>query len=219
MHRFFKIILGDTLRDDFHDPIQETENAASVKTSSHSLPCLKSKETPPLPFPQPHKSMKLENPTPNINPQSVAGKVEENENMDSQKQRLNGTVSRKRSQFKEAKATAIQRASIKYESKNPFFMSTIQASHIHRDYRMHVPVKFMVKCTKQSRENVMLIVGNRQWPVKMISSTSDGRSKFSAGWLAFARGNSLQVGDICIFELIDGETVLIKVSIFRHVTC
>ncbi|EEF30085.1 conserved hypothetical protein [Ricinus communis] len=52
----------------------------------------------------------------------------------------------------------------------------------------HVPVKSMVKCTKRSRENVMLIVGNRQWPVKMISYTSDGRSKFSAGWLGFARG-------------------------------
>ena len=46
-----------------------------------------------------------------------------------------------------------------------------------------------------------LWVGEENWHVKLIVNGSD--YKFSAaGWGAFARDNSLQPRDVCIFELI-----------------
>ncbi|KAK4572233.1 hypothetical protein RGQ29_030601 [Quercus rubra] len=39
----------------------------------------------------------------------------------------------------------------------------------------------------------------------------------SAGWFAFARENSLRVGDICIFELTMTDNVVFKVYIFKFV--
>ena len=58
---------------------------------------------------------------------------------------------------------------------------------------------------------------DRLWPVKLyLYEQSVGSScAVFAGWSAFARGNSLQVGDVCVFELIMGDDVVLKVHIFR----
>ena len=44
------------------------------------------------------------------------------------------------------------------------------------------------------------------------------RGSFSSGWSTFGKENGLQVGDVCVFELIkrnNNSTVVLKVSIFR----
>ncbi|KAK7814595.1 b3 domain-containing protein rem19 [Quercus suber] len=64
---------------------------------------------------------------------------------------------------------------------------------------------------------VKLQVVDQLWPMKLyIYEWSVGSScVVSAGWSAFARENTLQVGDVCIFERIMRDDVVLKVHIFR----
>ena len=65
---------------------------------------------------------------------------------------------------------------------------------------------------------VKLQVVDRLWPVKLyIYSGKYISCVVSAGWSAFARENSLRVGDVCIFELTMTDNVVFKVHIFRFV--
>ncbi|XP_062093921.1 B3 domain-containing protein Os03g0620500-like [Humulus lupulus] len=67
---------------------------------------------------------------------------------------------------------------------------------------------------EEKTQTVMLWVGEKYWYVKLLAYKSD--YKFSAGWAAFAKGNSLQPRDVCIFELIKRNQSEMKVYIFRQ---
>ncbi|KAK4573099.1 hypothetical protein RGQ29_031179 [Quercus rubra] len=71
--------------------------------------------------------------------------------------------------------------------------------------------------TKASILTVKLQVVDRLWPVKLyVYKRSVGSScVVSIGWSAFARENSLRVGDVCVFELIMRDGVVLNVHIFR----
>ena len=63
-----------------------------------------------------------------------------------------------------------------------------------------------------------LQVMDQFWPVKLYAYEGMYRSsvcKLSAGWSTFATENTLQVGDVCVFELIMRDDVVLKVHIFR----
>lgn len=59
-----------------------------------------------------------------------------------------------------------------------------------------------------------LETGGRFWPVKLLAYPSFYR--FSGGWSAFLRENSLRPGDVLIFELIKRIPVVFNVSIFSE---
>ncbi|XP_037493189.1 B3 domain-containing transcription factor VRN1 isoform X1 [Jatropha curcas] len=104
-----------------------------------------------------------------------------------------------------------------FTSLNPFFKVLMKPCYL-RSTTVNVPLTVVAKCTKQRVEYVTLQVENRRWPVKLVRDRSHGRrQKMSGGWISFARENSLQEGDVCCFELINSETMLLKVSIFRNV--
>ena len=71
--------------------------------------------------------------------------------------------------------------------------------------------------TEGSILTVQRQVVDRLWPVKLyIYEQSVGSScVIFAGWSAFARENTLQVGDVCVFELILKDDVVLEVHIFR----
>ena len=71
--------------------------------------------------------------------------------------------------------------------------------------------------TKGSILTVKLQVVDRLWPVKLyVYERSVGSSYVvSVGWYAFARENTLRVGDVCVFELIMRDDVVLKVHIFQ----
>ena len=72
--------------------------------------------------------------------------------------------------------------------------------------------------TKGSVLTVKLQVVDRVWPVKLCAYEGMYQSsscKFSGGWSAFATENTLRVGDVCVFELIIKDDVVLKVHIFR----
>ncbi|XP_048227569.1 B3 domain-containing transcription factor VRN1 isoform X3 [Ricinus communis] len=106
-------------------------------------------------------------------------------------------------------------AANKFTSLNPFFKVKLRASHLEHGC-LNLPKGFVIKHTKKSISNIILQAEGREWPVKLIFDHSH-RGWFSAGWTSFAKENSLQVGDVCIFELVNSKTPLLKVSIFRNV--
>ena len=71
--------------------------------------------------------------------------------------------------------------------------------------------------TEGSILTVQRQVVDRLWPMKLyIYEQSVGSScVVFASWSAFARENTLQVGDVCVFELIMRDDVVLKVHIFR----
>ncbi|XP_050210525.1 B3 domain-containing transcription factor VRN1-like isoform X2 [Mercurialis annua] len=105
-------------------------------------------------------------------------------------------------------------AANKFTSVNPFFKANISSSLS----TVSIPLEFAVKCSKKNTENVWLQIGNRMWAVKLIiNRASYGRGWLSAGFSLFAKENCLKAGDVCIFELINTEMLLLKVSIFRNI--
>ncbi|TQD95884.1 hypothetical protein C1H46_018522 [Malus baccata] len=54
------------------------------------------------------------------------------------------------------------------------------------------------------------------WPVNLIGYTNERRQMIiSGGWLAFAEENSLRTGDVCTFELVETNDIVLKVHISR----
>ncbi|XP_062014978.1 B3 domain-containing protein REM13-like [Rosa rugosa] len=101
-------------------------------------------------------------------------------------------------------------AANKFSSKNPFFKVTIGSGH-----SVHVPVKFSSSFIKQKKQTVMLQVKDTLWPVNLISSEPCSTS-ICGGWAAFSKENCLREGDVCIFELIEMNDIVLQVHIFRY---
>ena len=54
----------------------------------------------------------------------------------------------------------------------------------------------------------------KQWPVRRIFNRGKA-SKISRGWRKFVTDNNLEEGDVCIFELVETEDVVLNVTIIR----
>ncbi|KAK7860462.1 b3 domain-containing transcription factor vrn1 [Quercus suber] len=111
------------------------------------------------------------------------------------------------------------------KSENPLFMVIIHPSYINGKDHASLPYSiinyllregFTMDYTKGSTLTVKLEVVDRFWPVKLyIYEGKYSSCVVFAGWSAFARDNTLRVGDVCIFELNMRDDVVFKVHIFR----
>ncbi|XP_050289613.1 B3 domain-containing protein At4g01580-like [Quercus robur] len=113
-----------------------------------------------------------------------------------------------------------------FKSENPLFTVTMRPSYINGKDRASLPQHiinylprdgFTKDYTKASILPVKLQIVDRLWPVKLYIYERSGGSScvVSAGWSAFVRENSLQVGDVCVFELIMRDGVVLNVHIFK----
>lgn len=84
---------------------------------------------------------------------------------------------------------------------------------------LSVPVKFVKQHLHENKQVATLRNSDRSWPVKLIRSLGQARGDpalaFSTGWCAFARETDLRAGNVCLFELIDRDETVFKVSILR----
>ncbi|KAF7803593.1 B3 domain-containing transcription factor VRN1-like isoform X2 [Senna tora] len=99
----------------------------------------------------------------------------------------------------------------RFSSKNPFFTIHIRAGHLYVPKSFHRYIK---------KTNVIMIqMEKTSWPVNIVfyaDSTRSESARFSGGWFSFARESGLQVGDICIFELIErGKDQVLQLHVFR----
>ncbi|KAK9115638.1 hypothetical protein Sjap_014585 [Stephania japonica] len=102
---------------------------------------------------------------------------------------------------------------ISFKSRNPYFISVIKSSYVNGNF-MNMPVDFVKKHLPGGLPNIKLQVPDgRLWEVGFSSYMAQIR--ISKGWAAFMHGTNLQIGDVCVFELIDTTVALVmKVHIF-----
>ncbi|KAK4603642.1 hypothetical protein RGQ29_012235 [Quercus rubra] len=204
------------------------------------MPSRKTREKSPLPCPLPHKRAKT-NPRSSVlqaGDTHFRPALTKSKGSVLEKSKMNAGVSFTRRESKEEcsgatkrcpksefidrtlsaseKDRALQRVRA-FESKNPFFMVVMQPSYIYPGNSLSISSSFAKKyMRKMSGEFVILRSFNGgTWSVKLSFYEAQTNAKFRQGWRKFARDNKLKVGDVCIFELINGVEVAFKVSIFR----
>ncbi|XP_065872360.1 B3 domain-containing protein Os03g0620500-like [Euphorbia lathyris] len=196
-----------------HEPniVDEAENNdVSVEILDHLLPSRNTKVKPAISLlSRPNKKIKLGTSKKALNPQCPTGQVEGN-----RKQSIE-----KKSSSKEQKLSFSNppEAAKKFSSSNLSFQQQIVPDCLKRG-RLFLPKSF-VKNIEQGTKAIMLEVNNRLWPVKLLIYSYGVKISgvLSVGWVAFARDNSLKLGDVCTFEMINNsdQTLQMKVSIRR----
>ena len=78
-----------------------------------------------------------------------------------------------------------------------------------------MPVQFAVKYISQPKIVKLQTSNGKQWPAKCIlRDRASSAMNIGRGWTVFSRDNNLEEGDVCVFELIKKQPVVLKVSIF-----
>ncbi|XVE87215.1 hypothetical protein DITRI_Ditri18aG0098300 [Diplodiscus trichospermus] len=112
------------------------------------------------------------------------------------------------------KAHSVQRASAFKSTENPAFVVIMQPSHFRRRDRLYIPVNFSRKYfIRQNRNLTLRDSTGKTWPAKYSLSSNSNRQnpRIHGGWRAFAGDRNLNVGDICVFELIKQPDIVLKV--------
>lgn len=84
----------------------------------------------------------------------------------------------------------------------------------------NIPVDFVSKYLDLEKKRgivTLQVLDGREWSITYVIRINGRKPKFelSNGWKAFARANNLNLGDVCIFELIHKTEIAFRVSIFR----
>ncbi|XP_062102243.1 B3 domain-containing transcription factor VRN1-like isoform X2 [Humulus lupulus] len=102
----------------------------------------------------------------------------------------------------------------KYIPKHPSFKLVMAESYVMKGL-LGVPISFYRTHMKQMQRNgsfIMLQHLGKSWPVKFCIN-EPLRARFASGWGKFVKDNTIELGDVCVFELMGVSVV--KVSIFR----
>ncbi|TYI50027.1 hypothetical protein E1A91_D12G073700v1 [Gossypium mustelinum] len=105
-----------------------------------------------------------------------------------------------------------------FRTSNPSFSVVIQPSYIGSSSALHIPVEFVKRYLKKSGEMVLRVADGRIWIVeyRRTASNKGRKAKFgSRSWGQFAKDNQLEVGDVCVFELMNENGNLLEVAIHR----
>ncbi|KAI5319458.1 hypothetical protein L3X38_039166 [Prunus dulcis] len=100
-----------------------------------------------------------------------------------------------------------------FNSEKPFFKIAIQNSYIRRGY-MYLPRNFVKTHLTEQRATVTLrVLDGKTWPVKLAFEGE--RGKLGGGFMTFCRDNKLEVGDVCVFVLINKIEFLFEAVFYR----
>ncbi|XP_058191016.1 B3 domain-containing transcription factor VRN1-like isoform X1 [Rhododendron vialii] len=103
-----------------------------------------------------------------------------------------------------------------FHSENPFCRVFLRRSYVYKGIGLHMPSSFAEKYLGGVSGFITLQASTgEKWPVRCM--WSNGSAKLSKGWPEFVRDNVLEEGDVCVFELIKTEEIVLKVTIFRLV--
>ncbi|XP_039172875.1 uncharacterized protein LOC120295653 [Eucalyptus grandis] len=109
--------------------------------------------------------------------------------------------------------TALELAS-RFESDHPFFKVVMRPSYIQK--YLCVPCKFFGKHVQKNKQFVTLRYSDRSWQVKLRSYEHRRMAFLSTGWSSFMRETGLHISDVCVFELIDRDDIMFRVSMFNN---
>ncbi|XP_024022559.1 B3 domain-containing transcription factor VRN1 [Morus notabilis] len=180
-----------------------------------------------------------ENANPSLSPAHADGRIQNNETdsdssdigcrdgtyipgtSDSPRARLKPEGTRKhRPPLTAAQKAALLERSCNFKPKHPFFKVVMQPSYTNSNSYLPVPYEFAkIHIKKNQVRLVPRIPDGRTWFTEnKIRQQKKGQPKTAGlygGWAAFAVDNNLEVGDVCIFELVKGTEILLQVSIVR----
>lgn len=72
-----------------------------------------------------------------------------------------------------------------------------------------IPATFGKSYLQKMRKRIVTLrVGKKCWVMKLSTNPTNKAYFLSRGWCTFARDNSLCVGDICRFEMIESNNFL-----------
>ncbi|XP_048135709.1 putative B3 domain-containing protein REM15 [Rhodamnia argentea] len=109
--------------------------------------------------------------------------------------------------------TAHEKAS-KFESEHPFFHAVMLPNHMNR--KLNIPWEFIKTYVREVPRMATLVSSGRSWEVKLYGYRRFHIACLAAGWPVFAREARLRGGDVCVFELIDRDNIVFRVSVFRN---
>ncbi|KAH7651328.1 B3 DNA binding domain-containing protein [Dioscorea alata] len=124
-----------------------------------------------------------------------------------------GYLSRRRPVSDEERSKAWEAAN-SFMSNFPYTVVCLSALHVYKaSPTLTLPTPFSREHLPRRRTNLVFRDPNGQaWVIMFIPGM---RNWLSGGWPAFARGNNLEEGDICVFELVG--PIEFHVHIFRVV--
>ncbi|KAI9180229.1 hypothetical protein LWI28_002570 [Acer negundo] len=97
--------------------------------------------------------------------------------------------------------------------RNPSFIIMLRPSHLYSRV-VYLPAKFTNKYLTQDIKLIKLrAYKGREWPVQI--GWMYGGCNTMQGWNEFLNDTKLKAGDICVFELIRTEDLLLEVSVFN----
>ncbi|CAM8945443.1 unnamed protein product [Rhodiola kirilowii] len=97
-------------------------------------------------------------------------------------------------------------------SAKPFFEKSITTSHIGGGSTLSLPNSFVQEHSLRYQSNQKMVLRtsrNSSWEVKIIKFPS--KICLCRGWRIFAHENSIRVGDVCKFELLDRLEMMVHV--------
>uniref|UniRef100_A0A453FHC9 TF-B3 domain-containing protein n=1 Tax=Aegilops tauschii subsp. strangulata TaxID=200361 RepID=A0A453FHC9_AEGTS len=126
--------------------------------------------------------------------------------------KYNGYVSRRRPVASAERQRAMELARA-FRSSLPYCVIRMSTMHVYYSFMMRFPTGFSRQhLPREKTEMVLRDPDGKAWAALYIPSTRD---RLSRGWCAFARGNCLEEGDCCVFELAGAAEF--RVHIFRVV--
>ncbi|CAN6310163.1 unnamed protein product [Urochloa humidicola] len=103
-------------------------------------------------------------------------------------------------------------------SKTPFYGCVMKKSNIDgKPQTMDISRQYAGAYLTFEDQTLLLKHRGRSWEVwcRMQKRKAGGAKRLSKGWKQFARDNKLQVGDLCLFELLENREYTINVHIIR----
>ncbi|KAI5000170.1 hypothetical protein ZWY2020_004759 [Hordeum vulgare] len=126
--------------------------------------------------------------------------------------KYNGYVSRRRPVASAERQRAMELARA-FRSSLPYCVIRMSTMHVYYSFMMRFPTGFSRQHLPRERtEMVLRDPDGKAWAALYIPSARD---RLSRGWCAFARGNCLEEGDCCVFELVGAAEF--RVHVFRVV--
>ncbi|XP_059635286.1 B3 domain-containing transcription factor VRN1-like [Cornus florida] len=106
------------------------------------------------------------------------------------------------------------KAAAEFVSEYPFFQVVIKPTYAQPTGYLNIPSSFFKKYMEKGEGNAILHISAKSWPVS-VKTYMNRIARFSKGWKAFVKDNTLKAGDVCVFELIERDDFRLKTSILR----
>ncbi|RDY05146.1 B3 domain-containing protein, partial [Mucuna pruriens] len=101
-----------------------------------------------------------------------------------------------------------------FASSFPYFVRIMKSFNVSGSYTLNIPYQFSMAHLPNCKIKIILHnLKGEHWTVNSVPTTRVHTSHtLCGGWMAFVRGNSIKVGDICIFELVHECELRVRIA-------